>query len=110
MPSIKIKFDKYRHKKNKWVTDEIIAVILERDNMYKLHKMTNPDSSDYDSQIENLKVLNCKVKKLIRDAKKDYYTALFTKLKSDIKATWKTIKEILNKSKKKELLPQFFPG
>ncbi len=108
MPSIRVKFNKYKHKRNKWVTDEIIALILERDNLYKALKMIHPDSHEYETQDQNLRLLNMKVKKSIREAKKSYYSELFDKLKSDIKATWKNIKKILNKSKNKSSFPSFF--
>ncbi len=108
MPTIKVKFNKYRHKKNKWITDEIITLIRERDNLYKTNKMTNPDSLEHSQQIDNLKSLNSKIKKSIRHAKKAYYDNIFNKLKSDIKGTWKQIKEILNKSKNKNTFPSFF--
>ena len=108
LPTIKVKFNKYRHKKNKWITDEIITLIKDRDNLYKIHKMTNPDTLEYDQQKNNLKHLNINIKKSIRHTKKCYYENLFHKLKSDIKGTWKKIKEILNKSKNKNTFPTFF--
>ncbi len=70
--------------------------------------MTPHNSPEFDIQVERLKVLNCNIKKLIRETKKSYYSELFKKLKSDIKATWKTIKEILNRSKNKSSFPSFF--
>lgn len=108
MPTIKVKFDKYKHKRNKWITDEIINQILERDNLYKLHRMTHPNSHEYTTQANNLKQLNNNLRKNIRNAKKSYYANLFDTLKSDMKGTWKTIKEILNKSKNKNTFPSFF--
>ncbi len=108
LPTIKVKFNKYKHKRNKWITDEIITLIKDRDNLYKTHKMTHPDSLDYNQQDDNLKQLNSNIKKSIRVAKKNYYDNIFNKLKSDMKGTWKKIKEILNKSKNKNNFPSFF--
>ncbi len=36
MPSKLVKFSKYKHKKSKWVTFEIIKSIEYRDNLYKI--------------------------------------------------------------------------
>jgi hypothetical protein len=108
MPSKKVKFKKYKHKKTKWITRGIINSIQFRDNLYKVHKMTDPDSLDYTIQDENLKIFRCILRKTIRDAKKLYYDRLFRKFKSDIKGIWKTINDILSKSKKKRSFPSFF--
>ncbi len=108
MPTIKVKFNKYKHKRNKWITDEIISLIKERDNLYMIHKITRSESYEYIQQDENLKSLNSNIKKAIRHAKKAYYDNLFSKLKSDMKGTWKQIKEILNKSRNKNTFPSFF--
>ncbi len=108
MPSLKVKFNKHKHKKNKWITKEIILLIQERDNLYKIHKMTDQNSEEYNTQINNLKSMNTNIKKSIRHAKKEYYSNLFNKLKSDIKGTWKIITSILNKTKNKSSFPSFF--
>ena len=48
------------------------------------------------------------LKKLIRQAKIQYYADQFNKNKSNIRHTWSTIKEILNKCKDKKNFPAFF--
>ena len=108
MPTIKVKFNKHKHKRNIWITNEIIAAIKERDDLYITHKMTSSDSLEYETQKANLKTINSNIKKSIREAKKKYYDDLFKKFKSDMKGTWKTISEILNKSKNKRSFPKFF--
>jgi hypothetical protein len=102
MPCILIKFNKYKHKKSKWITKGIIKSIQFRDNLYRIHKMTNPDSVLFTVQKINLNTYNNILKKAIRLAKKQYYEALFIKFKDDMKGTWKTINDILNKTKGKE--------
>ena len=108
MPIRQVKYNKYTHKKNKWITTGIIKSIKFRDNLYKTHKMTNPDSEQYYIQVANLKTFNSILKKSIREAKKNYYNNLFMKFKCDIKGTWKTINDILNRTKKKNTFPSFF--
>ena len=108
MPSKLIKFNKYKHKKTKWITTGIIKSIQFRDHLYKTHKMTNPDSEVFNIQKINLYTYNNILKKSIRLAKKQYYHTLFMKFKDDIKGTWKTINEILNKTRRKKCFPRFF--
>ena len=49
-----VKFKKYKHKINNWITHGIIKSIKYRDNLYKQVKMTNPNSSQYDILRRNL--------------------------------------------------------
>lgn len=108
MPSIKVKFNKYKHKKNQWITKEIMDLIKKRDDKYQLHKMTDQNSELYNIQKEVLKLLNSDIKKKIRQSKKNYYSQLFQKLKHDIKGTWQNISMLLNKTKNKKKFPSFF--
>jgi hypothetical protein len=48
------------------------------------------------------------LKKLIRKAKTDYYGNKFSMYRNDIKNTWVTIKEIINKNKMKPSIPDYF--
>ncbi len=63
MPEKVIKFDKYKHKRSKWITQGIIKSIHFRDNLYKNHKMTDPISPDYTIMQINLKTYNNILKK-----------------------------------------------
>ncbi len=45
-----VRFNKY-----KWISR---GIINNRDNLYQVHKMTDPDSIDYAIQAENLKIIN----------------------------------------------------
>ena len=56
----------------------------------------------------NLKSYNKTLKKLIRQSKIQYYADQFNENKSNIRHTWSTIKEILNKCKDKKDFPAFF--
>ncbi len=108
MPQKVIKYDKRKHKKSKWITQSIIKSINFRDNLYKNLKMTDPNSTEYATLKTNLKTFNNILKKSIRAIKKDYYETLFMKFKDDIRGTWKTINDILNKTKRKKAFSQFF--
>ncbi len=108
MPHKIVKFNRYKHKKSKWITKGILKSIEFRDNLYKKYKMTDPNTPLYVTLKTNLATYNTILKKNIRIAQKDYYENLFNKFKNDIRGTWKTINEILCKTKKKKSFPQFF--
>ncbi len=55
MPQQIVMFNKYKHKKTKWITHGIIKSIQTRDNMYKKYKMTDPNSTNYYRLNTNLK-------------------------------------------------------
>ncbi len=103
-----VKFNKYKHKKSKWITYGIMKSIHNRDNLYKFFKTTDPNSSNYETLKINLKTYNGILKTIIRMAQVKYYEAIFSKFKGDIRGTWKTINDILNRTKKKKTFPQFF--
>ncbi len=60
------------------------------------------DLSIYITQIENLNTFNNILKKVIREAKKIFIENVFAKFKNDIRDTWKTINDILCKTKKEK--------
>ncbi len=108
MPEKVVKFNKYKHKRSKWITQGIIKSIHFRDNLYKKLKMTDPISPDYTIMQINLKTYNNILKTSIQALNKSYYETLFNKFKNDIRGTWKTINSILNKTNRKTNIPQLF--
>ncbi len=66
MPSKFVKYDKYKHKKSKWITSGIIKSIKYRDNLYKELKATNPNSIQFGIHKANLDTYNNILKKSIR--------------------------------------------
>ncbi len=55
MPEKIIKFNKYKHRKFKWITHGIMKSISNRDDMYKKYKMTDPNATHYYTLKTNLK-------------------------------------------------------
>ena len=101
-PSTLVKFNKRRHKGNKWITYGIIKSINKRDKMYR-ELQSLPITDPYYLELkQNLSIHKSILKKSIRDLKTNYYHGLFEKYKSDIKNTWKTISEIFNKANRKK--------
>ena len=76
------KFNKHKHKNNKWISFGIIRSIKTRDMMYLKFKRCNQQSVEYNTLKNNLHVFNCILKKTIREAKIQYYDKLFTQLKA----------------------------
>ena len=56
----------------------------------------------------NLKTYQSILKRLIRDAKKQYYQKQFEKYKNDLKNTWGTIKHILNRTRSTQTISDVF--
>jgi hypothetical protein len=102
------KHHKHKYKCNKWITSGIIKSIKKRDKMYKCLKMTNQDSPEFNIRKQELANTNRILKQCIRSAKASYFSTQFNKHKSDMKNTWKTISDLLNKNKKIKNFPEYF--
>ncbi len=69
--------------------------------------MTDPISADFARLQINLNTYNKILKISIRLAKRIYYEKIFDTFKNDIRATWKTINDILNRTKRKKCFLAF---
>ena len=103
-----VKYNKYKHKQNKWITTGILKSIQNRDILYKSLKLCEPNTEAFFMKKEALIAINCTLKRCIKDAKQSYYATLFERHKTDIKKTWQTINNILNKNRKLHNFPTFF--
>ena len=101
-PTRLVKFDRHKHKNNKWITYGIIKSIKYRDEMHLKLKRIPQGTHAYCILKQNLSVYNSILKKSIREAKFSYYHNLFEKYKHDIKKTWQNISSVLNKSTRKK--------
>ena len=100
IPTKMVKFNKHKHKNNKWITFGIIKSIKYRDHLHLKMKKTNQNSPEYATMKNNLNVYNSILKRNIREAKVKYYGDIFEQYKNDIKNTWKHIKTLISKSHK----------
>ena len=91
------KFNKHKHKNNKWISFGIIRSIKTRYMLYLKFKRCKEQRVEYNTLKSNLHVFNCILKKTIRVAKIQYYDKLFTQYNGDIKKTWQTIWVIICK-------------
>ena len=99
LPTKRVRFNKYKHKKNKWITKGILNSIRFRDKLYFKFKSSNPSSPQYAVHKTNLATYNKILNTSIREAKQSYYDSEFQKYKGDIKNTWKTINMIINRDR-----------
>ena len=102
------KFNKRRHKKERWMTDELLAQVLKKNNMYVDWKTTPNTHPDYEKVKLNFKGYEKIVSKGIEKAKKEYYDRVFVAYKCDIKKTWQVITETLSRNKKTHDMPSVF--
>ena len=103
-----VKFKKHKHKLSQWMTNGILNSIKYRYKMFLKLKALSAGTDLHDRLSANLKSYNKTLKKLIRHAKIQYCADQFNKNKSNIRHTWSTIKEILDKCKEKKDFPAFF--
>ena len=90
------------------MTNGILNSIKYRDKIFLKLKALSNGTDLHNRLSENIKSHNKILKKLIRQAKIQYYADQFNKNKSNTRHTWSTIKDILNKCKDKKDFPAFF--
>ena len=93
-----VKFNKYKHKGNKWITNGIIKSLKFRDKLHKEMRSLNTNSPSSTIK-QNLAVYNLLLKKSIREAKTIYYNNEFNQNRSNMRKMWNTISEIIHKQK-----------
>ena len=94
-----VKFNKYKHKSNKWITAGVLRSIKYRDKLYKALQNTDRTSHLYFPLKQKLNKYNSLLKKIIREAKVKYYNSRLEESKSNMKKTWSVINEIICKTK-----------
>lgn len=109
LPFKTTKYNKHKHKGSSWITMGIVRSIKFRDKLYTKLRNTPITNNQVHCQLQtNLKTYNKILKRLIKEAKQTYYETKFNHYKSDIKKTWVTIKDIINKTKNKHTITNFF--
>ena len=104
-PRRQVKFNKYKHKKNTWITKGTLHSIKFRDNLYRELKKSYPNSDIFSTLKVNLKTYN---KIRICFAKQMHYKPKFDKYKYDLKGTLEVIRTILSKTNIKKDYPKQF--
>ena len=103
LPVRRKKFDKQKHHINKWITRGLLTSINSKNKLYKKLVQMRVDGN-----VETYNQLKIRfnrfrniLRQSIKDAKRLYFQRIFEKFKHDIKKTWSTINEKLQRKKKK---------
>ena len=105
--SKRFKYNKYRHKKCKWITFGLLKSIEFRDNLYRELKKTPIDMDDYRNKKINFRTYNRIINRSKTYLKKRYYAEKFHQLKNNIKLTWSLINEVLGNNPNKSISTKF---
>ena len=97
MPTKLVKFNKRKHKDQPWMTNQLLKQINKKTDLYLKLKLIPITDRKYEKKKREFKTHETMVRKQIKHAKHDYYHSVFTLHKNNIKKTWQTIKEALNK-------------
>ena len=95
------KLNKRKDKIEAWMTDEILATVVLKNKMYVKWKSTPITHVDYLAIKQNFKTYDKIVRRNIEVEKKRYFERRFETYKNNMKKTWITIGESLNRHKKK---------
>merc|ERR1711947_22612 len=85
LPSKQVRFNKYKHRKNNWITSAIMKSIHFRDKLYHKLKRTNKLDIAYITNKINYGNFNKLLNKLIKEAKTTYYNDECNKYQNNIK-------------------------
>ena len=101
------RFNRRKHCIEPWMNKELLTLINKKNDKYRDWKSTNNDI-EYETQKINFKTFERIVKENIKEAKRDYYFKTFTAHKNDLRKTWRTIDDTLNKKSNKSKFPSKF--
>ena len=98
---------KFKHRKEKWMTSELRKLVVRKNKLYREWKSTT-DDNEYQIMQINFKTYERIVKNKIEETKQKYYFDKFIAQKNDMKKTWGTIDEALNRKRKSTEYPAEF--
>ena len=106
---IKIKkFNKRKHKKEKWMKNELLIKIVEKNKLYVKWKTTPINLEKYEEIKKQFKECEKYVIELIKEARQQYFDRIFTAYRTVLKKTCRTISKMLCRNKKHCDVPSRF--
>ena len=99
-------FNKRKHKKEPWMTNNLLVRTNRKNDMYRDWKSTN-NNKEYEVK-KKFRNFDNIITEEIKNAKDQYYFDTFTSHKNDMKKTWKTTDETLNSGKGRTQFPNEF--
>ena len=100
LPKKKVRFNRKKYKGNAWLTAGILKSINSKNILYKKLMQTPADSPNYPDLSLNFKSYKNIIRRTIMHAKRTYYKTVFNSYSTNLKKTWQTINESLNRRKK----------
>ena len=101
IPLKTVRFNKYKHKKKPWITNEILSLIKRRDKLHR--KIRNSKSSSerarYQTQYSEC---TSELNKSIKVAKRNHEREKFENCKNNSKMIWQNINSIIGKQNNKQ--------
>ena len=107
-PLIETRFRRDRHKVQPWMTDELLKKISLKDQIYAQFRKAKVDTPLRSELKAELDLRNHEISADIVAAKNNFYSQKIEEYKNDIKKTWTTINQIVNKRRSKTKYPPFF--
>ena len=98
-----VRFNDKKHKKTPWITTGILNSINRRNKLYRVLKQTKTDAISYATKKINFNRYRNVLCKTIAFTKRKYYIHIFEQCQRDMKKTWATLSDILNRNAKKSL-------
>ena len=102
------KFNKRKHRKESWMTNELLTKVVKKNELYVEWKTTEINDRNYEMIKLRFKNHEKEVLKDITNAKKNYFNRIFNAYKNDMRKTWRTINETLSRDKISSELPSIF--
>jgi len=94
------KLNKFKHKKNPWITKGLIKSIKFRDKLHLKSKTSRLTIEEYQNIKTNIKTYTTIIKRLIRKLKRRYLSNKFEEHKSNLRKTWQLINDVMGRDKK----------
>ena len=94
-------------KSNQWMSSALLKPVVHKNKLYRDWKSTT-DNNDYQIKQVNFKTYERILKNMIQESKQKYYFDTFSAQKNDMKKTWATIDETLNRKKNLTDFPEEF--
>ena len=108
MPKKNLKFNKRKHMKEGWMTNELLAKVVRKNELYVNWKTISLLHENYETIKTEFKNCEKGVLRDIANAKKLYYNRIFNSYKRDVNKTWRTINETLTRNKQGSELPSIY--
>ena len=100
-------FNKKKHFHQKWMTDELLQLVIRKNALYKEWKATT-NEQEYLIKKRNFRTFDNIVQRRKLEIKHEYFYDMFQAQKTDLKKSWGILNEALNRNKEKKDLPSEF--